>query len=523
MSEVEESHAAADGLSLPACLIVMDGFGLAEPGPGNAIAQAATPVLDEVFSTCPTTRLEASGEAVGLPAGQMGNSEVGHLNIGAGRVVYQELTRINRACADGSLAANPVLQRAFSAAARPGAALHLMGLLSDGGVHSTNAHLYALMRAAKEAGVAHVVVHCFMDGRDVPPKSGAGYMAELAEEAAGLSDAACAVEVGSVSGRYWAMDRDNRWERVERAWHAVVEAQPLRREGLVAVMEASYAEGVTDEFVEPVALSPRGVRDGDAVVVFNFRPDRARDRTRAFVDPAFSGFERPRVPQVEFACLTEYDPEIPAPVAFPKEFPENVLADVLSAAGLRQYHIAETEKYAHVTFFLNGGREEPKEGERRALVPSPKVATYDLQPEMSCPEVARTLAAAIDAGEADVYIVNFANCDMVGHTGSIPATVAAVEAVDAGVGEVLAAIRRRGGVALLTADHGNADKMLAGDGTPHTAHTTAPVPLALIDCTGRGRALDGTQGALCDLAPTLLEAIGLPVPVEMTGRSLLAR
>ena len=456
----------------------MDGFGLAEPGPGNAISQARTPCLDEVFATRPWTKLEASGEAVGLPAGQMGNSEVGHLNIGAGRVVFQELTRINRACADGSLAANPVLNEAFAAAARPGAALHLMGLVSDGGVHSSNEHLYALARAAKAAGASHIVVHCFMDGRDVPPRSGAGYLDELEGVLAELTDDACVAEIGSISGRYYAMDRDNRWERVEQAW--------------------------------------RAVRDGDAVVFFNFRPDRAREITRALVDPAFAGFDRGAYPQVSFVCLTEYDPEIPAPVAYPKEFPADVLADVLAEAGLAQYHIAETEKYAHVTFFLNGGREE------RALIPSPKVATYDLKPEMSEPDVAATLAAAIDADEADVYIVNFANPDMVGHTGVIPAAVAAIEAVDAGVSQVLAALERKGGTALITADHGNADKMLSQDGSPFTAHTTAPVPLALVDFAETGRTLDGRLGALCDIAPTLLELIGLEAPAAMTGRSLLA-
>lgn len=528
MDEQQVTGAAAtapttrEGLTLPACLIIMDGFGLADPGPGNAIFHANTPTLDKVFATRPWTKLEASGEAVGLPEGQMGNSEVGHLNIGAGRVVFQELTRINRASADGSLAANPVLNDAFTQAAKPGQVLHLMGLVSDGGVHSSNDHLYALMRAAKAAGVGAIRVHCFMDGRDVPPKSGAGYLDELDDVVRELADEHCDVRVASVSGRYYAMDRDNRWDRVERAWRAIVEAEPCRDETTAEVMAASYAVDVTDEFVEPVALDARGVQAGDAVVFFNFRPDRAREITRAMVDPDFKGFARDRFPQVSFVCLTEYDPDIPAPVAFAKEFPEEVLADVLAESGLRQYHIAETEKYAHVTFFLNGGREEPKMGEERALIPSPKVATYDLQPEMSEPDVAATLAAAIDADEADVYIVNFANPDMVGHTGVIPAAVAAVEAVDSGVAQVLAALERKGGAAFITADHGNADKMLAEDGSPFTAHTTALVPFAFVDYAGTGRTLDTRQGALCDIAPTLLELVGLAAPEVMTGRSLLA-
>ena len=512
---------ARAGLTLPACLIIMDGYGLAPAGAGNAISQAEKPHLDAVFSQFSHTQLEASGEAVGLPLGQMGNSEVGHLNIGAGRVVYQELTRINRACADGSIATRPAIVEAFDRAKKPGCALHLMGLLSDGGVHSSNEHLYALLRAAKAAGVGQVFVHCFMDGRDVPPKSGQSYIDDLQAHLAELSDEAFDARIATIEGRYYAMDRDHRWEREKLAYDAIVHATPHVAETSADVMRASYAADVTDEFVVPVALYERGVRDGDAVVFFNFRPDRARQLTRAFVDADFDGFDRGVAPKVHFVCLTEYDPDIAAPVAFAKEFPENVLADVVSAAGLRQYHIAETEKYAHVTFFLNGGIEAEKAGEHRELIDSPKVATYDMQPEMSEPAVADRLAQAIDADAADVYIVNFANCDMVGHTGNVPAAIAAVEAVDAGVGKVLAALSRKGGVALLTADHGNADKMIAEDGTPYTAHTTAPVPLALIDYSGRGLKLDGTRGALCDLAPTLLDMIGIAAPVEMTGRSLL--
>lgn len=514
-----------DKLVSPACLIIMDGYGLSDAGKGNAISLAKTPVLDELFARHSWTKLDASGQAVGLPDGQMGNSEVGHLNIGAGRVVFQELTRINNACRDGSICKNPVLTHAFEKACAPGAALHFMGLLSDGGVHSSNEHLYALIQAARDAGVPKIMVHCFMDGRDVAPSSGARYVAELMDkiEQMSCSDPAgsCYVQIASISGRYYAMDRDNRWERVERAYLSLVDAEGACDLGPLEAMEASYAAGVTDEFVVPVSLCARGMKDGDSVVFFNFRPDRAREITRALTDSDFSGFERKRRPEINFVCLTEYDPEINAPVAFAKEFPDRVLADVLAEAGLRQLHIAETEKYAHVTFFLNGGIEQLKEGEERVLIASPKVATYDLQPEMSGPEVAQSLVDAIDADRADVYIVNFANCDMVGHTGVIPATVSAVEAVDHGVGMVIDAIKRKGGVAFVTADHGNADKMIAEDGSPHTAHTTAQVPFLLVDASGKELSLRPQEGCLADIAPTLLHAIGLEVPEEMTGADLL--
>lgn len=518
---------ATSSLRLPACLIIMDGFGLQDPGEGNAISLANTPVLDGLFEARPFTRLEASGEAVGLPEGQMGNSEVGHLNIGAGRVVYQELTRINKACADGSIESNPVIRHAFDTVKRNGSVLHLMGLLSDGGVHSSNEHLYALLAAARNAGIPEVRVHCFMDGRDVPPSSGAGYVRELEQRIVDLGmspvgDGPTKARIASISGRYYAMDRDKRWDRVQKAYETVVGGANFVDMSPLSAMEASYEGDVTDEFVVPVSFVEDGMNDGDAVVFFNFRPDRAREITRAVVDADFNGFDRVRHPEVEFVCLTEYDPAIDAPVAFAKEFPDNVLADVLADAGLSQYHIAETEKYAHVTFFLNGGIEAEKAGECRKLIASPKVATYDLQPEMSEPEVARTLADAIRSNAADVYIVNFANCDMVGHTGVIPAAVKAVEAVDSGVGEVLAAMAEAGGFTLLTADHGNADKMLSDDGTPFTAHTTAKVPFVMIDESGTGLGLNGREGKLADIAPTLLSAIGLPVPPEMTGESLLA-
>ena len=511
---------------LPAALIIMDGFGLASAGPGNAISQAQTPHLDALWKRFPHMQIQASCESVGLPAGQMGNSEVGHLNIGAGRVVFQELTRINKACRDGSIEENEAFVEAMRVASAPDSVLHIMGLLSDGGVHSSNEHLYALLAMAAKRKVPRVFVHCFMDGRDVSPTSGAGFIKELEERIGELSNDACQIRIASISGRYYAMDRDTNWDRVKKAYDAMVTCEPHANCDPVAFMQASYDRDVTDEFVVPAYFVDRGIESRDAAIFFNFRPDRARQMARALIDRDFSGFEHPAV-FPHFVCCTEYDPSIEAAVAFPKEFPHNVLADVIAQAGLRQYHIAETEKYAHVTFFINGGKEEPKTGETRTLIPSPKVATYDLKPEMSEPAVADALAKAIDNDEADFYIVNFANCDMVGHTGSIPAAIKAVEAVDEGVGKVVAALERKHGLALLTADHGNADVMVSESGEPFTQHTTNPVPLVMIDYSGQNCAFapvpEGQVPALSNLAPTLLDMAGLSIPDEMTAPSLLRK
>ncbi len=507
----------------PCALIIMDGYGLAPAGPGNAISLADTPNIDHLMSSCPAARLDASGEAVGLPAGQMGNSEVGHLNIGAGRVVHQELSRINNACRSGEIASNPVIVKAFETVCESQSVLHFMGLLSDGGVHSSDEHLFAFMDLAAQMKVPRVFIHCFMDGRDVPPSSGLQYLARLRKHIESLEGSETEFAIAGMAGRYYAMDRDKRWDRVKAFYDALVHARPQSDQTPEAYLEASYADGITDEFVHPVSFVGRHMDSDDVVLFFNFRPDRARQITRALTDKAFDGFDRGEAAFPHFVCLTEYADDIDAPIAFPKTFPEQVLADVVASAGLRQYHIAETEKYAHVTFFLNGGREEPKPDEERCLVPSPKVATYDLQPQMSEPEVAADLADAIDGDDADFYVVNFANCDMVGHTGVVEAAVEAVQAVDAGVGSVLAALKRKGGCALVTADHGNADKMIADDGQPFTAHTTNPVPLILVDFGNRGWTLNRERGALCDIAPTLLEMMGIPIPAAMTGSSLLAK
>lgn len=513
--------------NLPALLVIMDGLGWAEPGAANAVSLAATPNLDALMARYPHTTLGASGPDVGLPEGQMGNSEVGHLNIGAGRVVMQELMRINHAVQTGSFFRNEVLASAMKKAAADGATVHLMGLASDGGVHSSLEHCMALLRMAADLGVRRVRIHAFLDGRDVAPGTGAGYVRELSAACANVSEqnGGCDARIASVSGRYYAMDRDNRWERVQRAWEAIVLGRGTAVQPPVQGVQASYDAGVTDEFVVPFVCDEAGVADGDAVVFFNFRPDRARELTRAFTDPAFDGFDRGRFPHVAMVTMTEYDPALDVAVAFPKENPTAVLADVVAAAGLRQLHTAETEKYAHVTFFVNGGVEEAKAGERRVLVPSPKVATYDLQPEMSAPEVADRLTAAIEAEEADVYIVNFANPDMVGHTGVLEAAVRAVEATDAAMGKVVDAVRAKGGVALVTADHGNADCMFTVDeqgvSHPMTAHTLARVPFVVV-ADGVGLRAD-MRGRLCDVAPTLLDLVGIEKPACWTGESLIAR
>ncbi len=500
---------------LPVCLAILDGFSWGTDSQGNAVRAARTPNLDALFAQCPSSTLEAAGLAVGLPEGQMGNSEVGHLNMGAGRVVYQELTRIDLAIEDGSLLENPVLAEAIDGAQSDGKAVHFMGLVSPGGVHSHSRQLYALVEMAVRRGAERVWVHCFLDGRDTPPESGLGYVRELEAELERIGGG----RVASVMGRYYAMDRDNRWDRVEKAWQALVLGEGISRDSATGAIEASYAEGVTDEFVVPAIVAPGQMAEGDAVVFFNFRPDRAREITRAFTDPTFEGFPRPVFPRLRFVCLTQYDPTIPAAVAFAKELPDHVLADVLAENGLKQLHIAETEKYAHVTFFFNGGVETPKTGETRVLVPSPKVATYDLKPEMSEPEVTERLVEAIRQRAADVYIVNYANCDMVGHTGVFEAAVKAVEAVDEGVGKILEALRARGGSLVLTADHGNAESMVDADGkTPFTAHTTSAVPIVVC---AEGVLSLRSGGKLADVAPTVLDLCGVERPAEWTGTSLL--
>ena len=493
----------------------MDGFGKNESTYGNAIAAAKKPNLDKIVSENPMTFIGASGLDVGLPDGQMGNSEVGHTNIGAGRVVYQELTRITKSIQDGDFFTNEALVGAMENCKKNSSALHLMGLMSDGGVHSHNTHLYGIMELAKRSGVDKVYIHCFLDGRDVPPTSGKDYLAELYEKC----DEIGVGEIATVMGRYYAMDRDNRWERVVKAYKAMTEGEGVKFDCACKMMEESYANDVTDEFIVP-AVSEKAVpvKDNDSIVFFNFRPDRAREITRAFVDPAFSGFEREQLKGLYYICMTQYDATMPnVHVAFKPETLENTFGEYISDKGLKQLRIAETEKYAHVTFFFNGGVEKQYPGEDRILVKSPAVATYDLQPEMSAYEVTDKLLAAIDSDKYDAIILNYANCDMVGHTGVFDAAVKAVEAVDTCVGKIVDAVAAKGGVTLITADHGNADKMYEADGSPFTAHTTNPVPFIVVGYPCELR----EGGRLCDIAPTMLKIMGLEQPKEMTGVSII--
>ncbi len=499
----------------PVMLVVLDGWGWREAREDNAVRLARTPNFDRLWADGPHAFLRTSGADVGLPDGQMGNSEVGHLNLGAGRVVVQELPRIDAAIKDGSLAASPVLAQAIAALKASGGACHLLGLLSPGGVHSHQAHALALARLLTAAGI-RVHLHAFMDGRDTPPRSGA---AELREALAALPAGAT---LASVCGRYFAMDRDKRWDRVERAWKALALAEAPRETDAVAAIAAAYARDITDEFLPPSVVGDyAGMEDGDAVLCFNFRADRVRELLAALLDPAFDGFARPRTPRFAAAVgMTRYsDALAPLMTALFAPLPmDHLLGQEVAAAGRRQLRIAETEKYAHVTYFFNGGEETPNPGEDRILVPSPKVATYDLQPEMSAPEVTERAVAAIESGTYDLIVLNFANPDMVGHTGSLPAAIRAVETVDAGLGRIVEAIARAGGALLVTADHGNCELMRDPEtGGPHTAHTTNPVPVLLAGVPG-ARLHDGR---LADVAPTLLGLMGLPVPAAMTGRSLI--
>ena len=507
----------------PLLLIILDGWGHSQETRGNAIAQASLPNFRYYEENYPHTYLQASGDAVGLPAGQMGNSEVGHLNIGAGRVVYQELTRIFKAIAEGELRRNQVLLTVMRQAKAKQAALHLMGLVSDGGVHSHIDHLFALLEMAKAEGLEKVYIHAFLDGRDVLPQSAKDYLVRLEEKINSLGLG----KIATVSGRYYTMDRDKRWERVEQGYRALVLGEGEQAAGALAAVDQAYDQRITDEFVPPtVVLDAHGkpvgrIQEGDSVIFFNFRADRAREITRAFVDEDFHGFKRGKKPNVHFVCLTEYDVTIPAPVAFPPQNLEQTLGEVLSGRNLKQLRIAETEKYAHVTFFFNGGVEEAMPGEERCLIPSPKVATYNLQPEMSAFGITEELRKRLQNNPYDVIILNYANADMVGHTGVFEATVQAVEAVDKCLGELVPEVLRLGGSVLVTADHGNAEaKIDLEKGTPLTAHTTNLVPFILIAESLKDSTLR-QDGALCDIAPTMLEMLGIPQPPEMTGRTLV--
>lgn len=502
-------------------LAVLDGLAISQEAASNAVSLARTPVLDGLWGSWPSGLAEASGLEVGLPPGQMGNSEVGHLNIGAGRVVYQELTRISKSIADGDFFDNKAFLEAIGNCKSTGADIHLMGLFSDGGVHSHTNHVYALLELAKRHGLDNVYIHVFTDGRDVAPASARGFVAELEARARDIGVGT----IASIIGRYYSMDRDKRWERTKLAYDALVFGVGARAESALECMEASYAAGITDEFVLPTLITPGGadaatIKPGDSIIFFNFRPDRARQISRALLDQAFNDFERVWFPTT-FVSFTNYDSTIPGLItAYNSQSLENTLGEYVSNMGKTQLRIAETEKYAHVTFFLNGGVELPNPGEERILVPSPKVATYDLMPEMSAYEVGKKLVEGILSGNYDLIVVNFANPDMVGHTGILEAAIKAVEAVDACLGMAVDALLESGGQMLVCADHGNADRMQdPATGEPFTAHTTNPVPVILVNCTNARGVRRG--GKLCDIAPTLLELMGLAKPKEMTGESLL--
>lgn len=500
-------------------LIILDGFGINDTGYGDATAIAKTPNLDSIYKYFPHTQIGASGMDVGLPDGQMGNSEVGHTNIGAGRIVYQELTRISKSISDGDFFDNAAILGAIENAKKNSTSLHVMGLMSNGGVHSHLEHMYGILEMAKRNNLEKVYIHCFMDGRDVPPMSGADFLAAVEKKAAEIGVG----KIATISGRYYAMDRDNRWERVEKAYGAMVNGVGVDAEGLSAetVMRNSYNDNVTDEFVIPAVLDKSGqLGEGDSVVFFNFRPDRAREITRTLVDPNFDGFVREKgLMPLKFVCMTQYDQTMPnVDVAFTPTSLDNTFGEYLSKHGLTQLRIAETEKYAHVTFFFNGGVETVYDGEDRVLIPSPKVPTYDLQPEMSAYEVTDALLQRIEEDKYDVIILNYANCDMVGHTGVFDAAVTACEAVDTCLGKIVDAIVGKQGTVLITADHGNADKMYEPDGSPFTAHSTNPVPFIVV---GQGKCNLRSGACLADIAPTMLNILGLPKPEDMTGESII--
>ena len=508
----------------PTVLMILDGYGLNDKHEANAVFEGKTPVMDRLMSECPFVKGNASGMAVGLPEGQMGNSEVGHLNMGAGRIVYQDLTKITKAIQDGDFFENEALLAACANVKEHDSALHMYGLVSDGGVHSHNTHIYGLLELAKRQGIEKVYVHCFLDGRDTPPASGKDYVAELADKMKKIGVG----KIASVMGRYYAMDRDNRWDRVELAYNAIVKGEGVKADDAVSAVQASYDNEKTDEFVLPTVIMENGapvatIKDNDSIIFFNFRPDRAREITRTFCDEEFDGFDCGARVKTTYVCFTEYDVTIQNKlVAFHKTEITNTFGEFLAANGLKQARIAETEKYAHVTFFFNGGVEEPNKGEDRILVKSPKVATYDLQPEMSAFEVSDKLVNAIKSQEYDVIIINFANPDMVGHTGVENAAVKAIEAVDECVGKAVDAIKEVNGQMFICADHGNAEQLVDYEtGEPFTAHTTNPVPFILVNADPVYKLREG--GCLADIAPTLIELMGMEQPKEMTGKSLLVK